>query len=179
MHRFAFRRLLLASLVATGALLSGCVVVGGSSSGAGNAPPTEQSVQIDAAGALTTDPGTGVAILVERVDDTHWDIQTTCDTTKSGAPCNFEIFARSTGIALATTSKLEGNDYVDQGSGEIHAELETSTGIDEFTFQAGSGESVELEAYLDGDPASRYVFWVGRGVVHAGLATNPALFVPN
>jgi len=160
--------------------LSGCIIAHdtGTTSGGTAPPPGEQSVQIDPGGALTTDPGSGVAILVEHESGTRWNVQTTCDTVKSGAPCSFEIFTRSPGITLATTSQLEPNDFVDQGQDNLHAVLQTSTGIDAFSFDAAVGQSVELEVYLDGESAARYVFWVGRGVTHAGIATNPALFVP-
>ena len=178
-------------------MVSGLVFTGGgcfvhdnttstSSNGSGKPPPpTEVSVSVDKGGALTTDPGSGVAILVEYEGATpgdaassRWNIQTTCDTLKSNYACSFDLYARSNSIRLANTISTEGGDFVDQQSGQLHAGLNTSADIDGFTFDVPQGQDVEVETYLDGQPAASYVFFVGSGVTHAGVATNPALFIP-
>lgn len=165
---------------------SGCFVHDESSSTGGHPPPpTEASVSIDKGGALTTDPGQGVAILVEYVGPSpttagasRWNVETTCDTLKSTYACTFDIYARSAGIKLIDTPNAKSDDYVDQATGLLHAGFNTSSDIPGFTFDVPQGQNVELEAYLDSQSAAQYVFFQGSGVTHAGVPTNPVLFVP-
>ena len=105
-------------------------------------------------------------------------METTCDTLKSTYACTFDIYARSAGIKLVDTPNAKSDDYVDQATGLLHAGFTTSSDIPGFTFDVPQGQNVELEAYLDSQSAAQYVFFQGSGVTHAGVPTNPVLFVP-
>jgi hypothetical protein len=161
---------------------SGCIVVHDHDDGSSNPPPPppdEDSEVIDHGQALTTDPGSGVAILVEYEGGTSWNIQTTCDTDKSGYSCPFDIYIRANSLTSTGGIELEGSDYIEQNADEIHAAFDTESDVDGITFQTGQNESVELEVYVDGNSAAPYVFWVGHNETHTGALSNPAIYIPN
>jgi hypothetical protein len=166
------------AVLALGMSAAGCIVVHDHGDGP-PPPPNEDQEVVDQGQALTTDPGSGVAILLEYEGGTDWNIVVTCDTLKSQVSCPFDLYVRANNVSFTGAIDLESNDYVDQSASEIHASLDTDIDVDGLTFSTGDGDSIELEVYVDGNDAAPYVFWVGNGVTHAGALTNPAIFIPN
>lgn len=169
---------LLAALAAS----SGCIIVHDSNDTPhGNVDPAHvDAVDIDVSeGELTTDPGAGVSIIVEYGGQGRWNVFFTCDTEKSGYACHFDLYSRSRGIRVLADHDIEGDDYIEAYDDQLHAAFDTDFDTDGYTFDTPLGEPVEIEAYIDGDNAHPFIFWIGDGLVHdKGAPTNPTVFIP-
>ena len=83
-------------------------------------------------------------------------------------------------ITNAVGEKLENKDAVTtSGDGSVHFFAVTSTDVDGITFDTAPGAVVELEAYLDGQPDPRFIYWFGDQILHAGSPTDPVDFAPS
>jgi hypothetical protein len=136
-------------------------------------------VHIDTGQGLTTKPGDGVGVFVEYDGGGVWKLWTTCDTNKSGVTCGFDLYATAEGLSVLGLDDTEGSDFVDVGGKAAHASFDTASDTDGVTFQTKPNAVLELEAYIDGDSASPYVFWVGDGQVHSGAPSLVTDFWPN
>lgn len=175
-HRF----LVAASLGVAAACSSGCIIVNDNPPPpTGSRPAHVDAVDIDISeGELTTDPGLGVSVIVEYAGSGRWNVNTTCDTETSQYACHLDLYVRGRGVRVLSDLDLEGNDYIEEYGDQLHAAFDTDYDRDGLTFDTPLGEEVEIEAYLDGDNAHPYVFWIGNGAIHEGAPTNPTVFLP-
>jgi hypothetical protein len=105
-----------------------------------------------------------------------------CDTALSGIPCEWDVYASSTGDEdLAVTGQgLNREDWiVEDGDGGIEVYTTTALELDTVTIQAEPGASLRFAVWLDArfldrDAApQRFVYWVGEtGVLHAGAPSR-------
>jgi hypothetical protein len=180
-----------------GAAITGCIIDDGGSSG-GTQPPPDTTRQLDDPKqvsitpdkTLDSPPGQGVGLFVEYVTGGHWHVWTTCDSLVasnadgSTPVCSFDAFLSvvdgSGKITNALGEKLENKDAVTtSGDGSVHFFAETSTDVDGITFDTPPGAVVQLEAYLDGQPDPRFIYWYGDQILHAGSPTDPVDFAPS
>jgi hypothetical protein len=170
---------------------------GGGPGGFAGGPPsgTPDQVTIDTGATLNATAGTGVGVFVQYATGGHWTVFTSCDTNTPTNPdhvaCNFDVIV--TGLTRdVTLSNPEGQnlspgDIVEiQQDGSLHLGTTTSTGLDGFTFDAPQGAGIELAIYLDGsaydsqgNPNARFIYWIGKGVLHDGSPTNPVDITPS
>lgn len=143
---------------------------------------TPKQVAITPDKTLQADAGEGVGIFVEYVAGGRWHVWTACDTNKSKAACDFEVFAipeQGAKISNVQAEALESGDVAEElTDGSAHLSTSTSTELDGMTFDATPGAVVELEVYFDGIPDSRVVFWFGNDTLHTGAPTDPVDFLP-
>lgn len=185
---------LLAVAACLGAASGGCILVDDSSPGGGgyNTPPDEtpvdpQLVTIDADATVSADPGEGVGVFVEYTTGGHWRVFTACDyntPTNPGYPCTFDVFAtpldKGADISNAKGEELSGYDTISlQSDGSVHLYAENTVGLNGVTFDTPPGATIELEVYLDGQANPRFIYWVGKDVLHTGAPTNPLDFQPS
>ncbi len=149
-----------------------------------------KEVSITPGKTLDSPPGEGVGIFVEYAEGGHWHVWMTCDSLLFKNPdgsvpsCAFDAFLTvvddSGKISNAKGEKLEDKDAVAvSGDGTVHLFTETSTDVDGMTFDTAPGAVVELEAYLDGTPDPRFIYWFGDQVLHTGSPTDPVDFRPS
>jgi hypothetical protein len=179
---------------AAGAMSTGCFFVDDGGGHHGDMPPdtstpgdtgnqnpdnlTQVAIQPDQ--ALSAGPGEGVGIFVEYRSDGKWHLWTTCDTFTSKAVCSFNIFATLPAAHLQyATDQVEGYDQVkDLGDGQVELIVDTDSDVDGLVLEADVGAPLTLEAYLDGNDAAPFVYWVSDNVIHTGAPDNPVQFVP-
>jgi hypothetical protein len=174
--------------------LTGCVIVDGDSdydddrtTVIDNGTTTTDNPRlenIDTDVALDSKLGDGVGVFVEYYLGGRYRIWTTCDTNFSGVTCPFDIYTSvdTASIIDATTEEnLEGYDSItvkpNQGTVDLH--FETDGDYDAATIDVTPGAILRVEAYVDGQPDSRFVYWFGNGVLHEGAPTNPVDFSPS
>jgi hypothetical protein len=180
---------------ALGTTTAGCIIDDGG--GSGGPPPEEtrplddpKEVSITPDKTLSSAPGEGVGLFVEYGTGGHWRVWMTCDSLVAQHAdgtypvCGFDAFLTvvdGTGpITNAKGDELEGKDAVtSSGDGSVQFYAETSTDIDGITFDTAPGAVVELEAYLDGQPDPRFIYWFGDQILHAGAPTDPVRFRPS
>jgi hypothetical protein len=156
-------------------------------------PTNVLKMDIDTGGHLVADPGKAVGIFAEYTAGGQWLLWTTCDTTSSGYLCGFDIVASvKAGEALAVenqTADLEDTDKVLRvDDGAVRLIFETDTDTDGVWLTAPAGETLELDAELDGgDPVicdrntgvcQQIVSWPSGGAVQVGAPSNPVDLVP-
>jgi hypothetical protein len=190
--------LTLATSVALGSALTGCFIIQEdrhSSSPPDDTavdpppavePPAQQEpkqVAIEPDKALQWDAGEGVGMFVEYTSGGHWHVWASCDTNVSFEVCNFEAFvtvASGDKLSNLQADTLENGDIVEElEDGALHLATRTSSEFDGMTFDATPGGVIALEAYLDGDPDPRILYWFGDGVLHEGSPTDPVEFKPS
>jgi hypothetical protein len=157
-------------------------------------PAPEQEIArqaIDTGEALEVEPGAGVGVALAYEGDGTWRLSTTCDTSVSGALCEFDVVVRSAGeddLVLQEDAELEPSDeafFLDPFALELL--LETGEDLDEVTFSASPGAVLRLTVWLY-DPVAesrfdwtrdpRLISWVGHGAVNWGAPTNPMELEP-
>ncbi len=176
------------------AALSGCIIVddnndydNGNTTIIDNGTTTTDKprlVNIDSDVALDSKPGDGVGVFVEYYVGGRYRIWTTCDTNFSGVTCPFDIFTSvdtSSIIAATGEEDLESYDSItvqpDQGIVDLH--FETDGDYDAATIDVTPGAILRVEAYIDNQADSRFVYWFGDGVLHEGAPTTPVDFSPS
>ncbi|MFO0760848.1 MAG: hypothetical protein U0359_30505 [Byssovorax sp.] len=181
--------------LAAGVASIGCIVEDGSG---GTNPPPDTTPQLDDPRevsitpdkTLDSPPGEGVGMFVEYATGGHWHVYTTCDSLVtsnndgSQVSCAFDAFFTvvdgSGKITNAVGENLEGKDAVTvAGDGTVHLFADTDTDTDGITFDTAPGAVIELEAYLDGNPEPRFIYWFGDTILHAGAPTDPVQFRPS
>lgn len=144
-------------------------------------PQTISQVAIQPDQTLNAPPGEGVGIFVEYRADGKWHISTTCDTFYSKAVCSFDMFVSMDPALLRTyaTDQVEGYDEVkDLGDGQIEFIADTDSDTDGLVIEGEPGALLQLEVYLDGSSAEKFVYWVSDDVMHPGAPSNPVQFLP-
>jgi hypothetical protein len=138
-------------------------------------------VSIDPGAALESKPGEGVGIYVEYAAGGKWRIWTSCDANTSKAICIFDLYAdvaSSATLSDIAGEGIEGADEVALQDGAAYFHAETASDVEAMTFTTTPGAIVRLTAYLDNNAATRFVYWVGNGVLHEGAPTDPVDFQP-
>jgi hypothetical protein len=150
--------------------------------GPGAPTVTPKVVGIDTGQTLQSKAGDGVGLFVEYAAGGHWHLWTTCDTATSNLACAWEVYATpdtNSSISNARGESLESNDVVEMSGASVHFVASTAMGTQGVTFDANAGATVRLEVMLDGALEPRYVYWVDKGVLHAGAPTDPVDFSPS
>jgi hypothetical protein len=175
---------------------SGTVVVSGGTTTSDPAPsdpapsdptpvdttPAVADITIDPGASMSASPGEGVGLFVQYAGDGHWDVFTTCDTSISGASCNFDVLVSADpSVALWNVegADLDPGDTLSLNSdGSIQLVTDTSFGMNGMSFDAEPGATIEIDVLLDGDTAERFVYAVSDGALLQGVPTNPVDFTP-
>ncbi len=150
-------------------------------------PPVVDLV-IDSGGQVALQPGAGIGVAVEYAEGGAWSVTTSCDTTLSGAVCDYDLLVSTdfdSPIAGFEGLGLEGYDELfapDELA--LQAAFETAEDADGFGFTTSPGATVRVSALLydpvygwSDDP--RVISWVGDGAVHRGAPTNPVDLTPD
>jgi hypothetical protein len=178
---------LLSTLAAAASLSlfgAGCVVDASADPGVVVTDPTPAiaDVTIDTGAAMAASPGEGVGIYVEYAGDGHWNVFTTCDTSISGASCNFDLVVssdESTSIGAVEGSDLGPTDSLTlQSDGSIRLVADTDYGMNGFSFDADPGATIELDALLDGEAQPEFIYAISDGALLKGMPSNPVDFTP-
>ncbi len=149
-------------------------------------PPVEEpmaSSAIDTGATLADiEPGRGAGAFVEYESGGKWHVYTACDTELSGTGCMWDIIvsvADGDEITTFDRDQLEGSDTLDWYSPQsVQLLTNTTYDFDGFRLEATAGAPLVVDVYLDGDPAPKYIYWVGDGALHRGAPTNPIELVP-
>lgn len=144
--------------------------------------PPSGPMKIDTDATLNATPGEGVGVLVEYASGGEWHIHTTCDTNVSAAVCNFDLTAtlKDGLFEVVESDNVEGADtlkVVEASQAVLHAE--TASDTDGMRILAAPGAILRLDVKLDGQPESRFVYWMSNGVVNEGAPMNPVEFEPS
>jgi hypothetical protein len=174
------------SVLGTGCIIdgngSGTVVVSDDDPTPIDTTPAIADVTIDPGASMSASPGEGVGLFVQYSEDGHWDVFTTCDTSISGASCNFDVLVSadpSVIIENVEGADLESSDTLSLLSdGSINLVTDTSFGMNGMSFDADPGATIEIDVLLDGETAQRYVYAVSGGALVQGVPTNPVDFTP-
>jgi hypothetical protein len=144
--------------------------------------PAIADVSIDPAASMDASPGDGVGLFVEYAGDGHWNVFTTCDTSISGASCNFDVVISADPSVVL--SRVEGQDLNDfdtlslDGDGSIRLVTDTDFGMNGVSFNAAPGATIEVDMLLDGVEQPEFVYAVSDGVLLRGVPSNPVDFTP-
>jgi len=182
---------------AAAALLVGCVVEsstsrsggGGTGGYAGGITPSNTSTQpmvvkVDPDQTLVATAGNGVGVFSEYRTGGHWHLWWTCDTQITGLSCGYRV---AVSVNNGTITNLDGqslhaSDQLTQlTTQDVVAATLTAAEISEIFFDAAPGESIELDAQLNGERNGAFLFFVQSGQVNGGYAgtlTDPLILEP-
>jgi hypothetical protein len=186
---------------AAAALLVGCVVEsstsrsgggggGGTAGGyAGGVTPSNTSTQpmvvkVDPDQTLVATPGNGVGVFSEYRTGGHWHVWWTCDTQITGLSCAYQV---AISVSSGTISNLDGrslpaSDQLTQPTTQdVIAATLTASDVSEIFFDAAPGESIEVDAQLNGERNGAFLFFVQSGQVNGGYTgtlTDPLILEP-
>jgi hypothetical protein len=140
-----------------------------------------QEVTIDTDQTIVAEPGLGVGLYVEYATGGKWHITTTCDTETAEnvnrVPCAFDAHlsvGSGASITKVTGEALEGADSAQlTTSGEADISFVTGSDQDGVHIEATPGAPLRIEMYLDNQPAPRFIYWIGKSVLHQGAPTDP------
>ncbi len=166
---------------------------GGGSGGAGTPSSTPSSTQpalaiVDTNQTMTASPGQGVGVFVQYQSGGHWNIWWTCDTDKTGLPCNFDVTASVTSGTITNVGgrSVQAGDAVNQATSEqVEALTTTTTGVDGMTFDTPIGAMppiVTVDARVDGTQSGTFLFFVQNAKINGdypGTLTDPLMFEPS
>lgn len=133
------------------------------------------------------EPGRRTALFVEYASGGHWRAFVSCDTSRSEAPCEWDVIASSahplTDIELGHASGggwTEPSPAADEGSvlSGIRFVASTTTDLEGVRFTTTPGAAVRLDVVLDGVPEGRFLHWVGGGAIHRGAPVSILDLVP-
>lgn len=137
---------------------------------------------IDPDAVMSLSPGDGAGFFVEYASGGHWDVFTTCDTSTSGASCNFDaVISADPDVALSGvegTNLGSGDSVLLQSDGSVRLVTDTSFGTNGLHFDAEPGATIEFDVLLDGEPQPRFVYAVSDGALLEGVPSNPVDFSP-
>ena len=137
-------------------------------------------VWIDTDATMTFDEGRGVGVFIEYERGGRWWISTSCDTVYSGYACAFHVDATFDSGIVPEVVYSTGDERIEASLGRLgitqYVAYESQVvGFDVFP----SGTSVQFAVYIDGEPETRYTYWVGDNAVHYGAPSNPLELVPS
>ena len=144
------------------------------------ASPTIYEATIDPGEQLETTPGDGAGAFIEYESGGRWHVFTACDTNLSDLTCTWDVLVSAdTEITNFDDEDLEaGDDVFRQGDYAVLLQAYTDVELDGFFFETEPGETVRVEAWLDGRRDARFIFWVGDGGLHRGAPSNPIDLTP-
>ncbi len=174
-------------------LLAACVMRTSSSNNNNNNNnnnnPQPITVVVDTNQTMNNTPGgEGVGVFVQYAAGGHWHVWWTCDTNKSGLPCDFVVTMTGAGFANATPSAFEANDTLDTTvANRLVATTHTTTGIDAVDFVATPGTDVTIDTSVSGLRDGSFFFWVGDDSSgkpaingnYQGQLSDPLIFEPS
>jgi len=154
-----------------------------SSSGGGAAGPVQPVlVTVDTGKTMNADPGDGVGVFVEYGAGGHWNVWWTCDTTKTGQSCTFDVHVRAQSGALANVQAaqlVDGDTAVAPSPQEVQAHTTTTSSLTGVAFDSDPGAVIVIDARIGGVADPAYFFFVQDGQVNGGFQgklTNPLMF---
>jgi hypothetical protein len=147
-------------------------------------------VVVDPNRTMNASPGQGVGVFTQYQTGGHWNIWWTCDTTKTGLSCPFDVTvsANSGTIANAAGQSLQRTDSLDQASADqIEVTTTTTTAVQGVTFDTVLADStatpiITVTAELNGVADPSYFFFVQDGEINGGFQgnlTDPLMFEPS
>jgi hypothetical protein len=148
------------------------------------ANPTPLVVVVDDNRTLTATPGQGVGVFIEYQTGGHWHVWWTCDSSVTGLSCTFEVGAA---VATGVISNVQSEGAPAQSSvsatpRQVIVSTVTTSELDGVWFDAPAGQSVEIDAQLNGTRDGHFLFFVQDGVVNGGYTgtlTDPLVFSPS
>jgi hypothetical protein len=148
-----------------------------------NTPDPIAESTIDTGATLADiEAGGGAGAFVEYEAGGKWHVFTTCDTKLSGYSCTWDIIvavSSANEMSNYEAEDLESDDYLDwYGKRAVRFVGDVTDDFDGFLVDATPGATLSVDVYLDGDPAPRYIYWVGAGGLHQGSPTNPIKLTP-
>lgn len=152
-----------------------------------SSPPPSTNVEsatIDTGASMAEmEPGRGVGAFVEYSAGGSWSVYTTCDTEISKLSCEWDIIVSADTAAEIydfLPDRLESSDYLEwEDERSVRMVTTTSTDFDGFFVETAPGATLRVDVFLDGQPAPRYIYWVGDGGLHKGSPTNPIDLFPS
>jgi hypothetical protein len=182
------------SLVLVMPLLGACVVRSDHSNNSNNNNnqnnnPQPVTVIVDTDQTMTDTPGgDGVGVFVQYAAGGHWHVWWTCDTNKSGLPCDFTVDMSGSSITNAKPSAFETNDSLDTTTpNRLVATTHTTVGVEAVDFDATPGANVTLDVSVSGLRDGGFFFWVGTDANgkpaingnYQGQLSDPLVFSPS
>jgi hypothetical protein len=158
--------------------------VGGTS---GAAPQQPMLVVVDPNRVMNATPGQGVGVFTEYQTGGHWRVWWTCDTSKTGEPCYFNVIASlAPGDGTITNTagiSLQSGDALSQDTPQsVRASTTTTATIEGMTFDTPLGATITLDASLGGLKDGSFLFFVQDGKINGGYAgtlTDPLELQPS
>jgi hypothetical protein len=155
-----------------------------------NPPTTPLAVVVDTNQTMTAPSpqgfgGQGIGVFVEYRAGGHWHVYWACDTSLSGAPCNFTvgISVTDSSIANATPTNFGPNDTMTSTTSQVSAATTTTTQVDTVDFDATAGGKITLQANIPSLPSDgSWFFFVQDGQVNGGYngpLSDPLIFEPS
>jgi hypothetical protein len=141
-------------------------------------------VVVDTDRVLTATPGQGVGVFTEYRGGGHWHVWWTCDTAVSQSTCTFEINVAVSGGVISNVQS-EGaavQSWVAATPRQVTVSTVTSTELDGITFDAPAGQSIQVDAQLNGTRDGQFLFFVQDGIVNGGYMgqlSDPLVFSPS
>jgi hypothetical protein len=141
-------------------------------------------VKVDPDQTLVATPGNGVGVFSEYRTGGHWHVWWTCDTQITGLSCGYRV---AISVSNGTISNLDGrslpaSDQLTQPTTQdVVAATLTASDTSEIFFDAAPGESIEVDAQLNGERNGAFLFFVQSGQVNGGYAgtlTDPLILEP-
>lgn len=146
----------------------------------GQQPSSPILAEIDTDETLTANPGEGVGIYTEYASGGHWYIWWTCDTRRSGRPCNFDVtvHVESGKMSNVRADKPLATDTVTSTTDgrDTTVRTRTTNNVTGVAFDTEPGAVISLTALVDKVPEPAYLFFVQNGKVNGGYKgrlTNP------
>ncbi len=155
---------------------------GGTTPGGADAGPgpsvTPLLVKVDANVTMTANPGDGVGVFNEYASGGHWHVWWTCDTNKTGQPCDFDVklSVASGAITNVRADQLLASDTLSTGTTPLEVQTSTTNGVAGVFFDTLPGAVVTLDAAVGGLRDGSFLFFVQDGKVnggYAGTVTDP------
>ena len=182
---------------AAAALLIGCVVEsssrrdGGGTAGGyaaagnySNGSTQPMVVKVDPDQTLVAAPGNGGGVFTEYRTGGHWHVWWSCDTQITGLSCEYRVaISVSNGVISNLDSQsLPASDQLTQPTTQdVVAATVTASDLSEISFDASPGESIEVDAQLNGERSGAFLFFVQSGRVNGGYTgtlTDPLILEP-
>jgi hypothetical protein len=141
-------------------------------------------VDVDPNRTMSATPGDGVGVFTQYQTGGHWYVWWTCDTSKTGLSCDFDV---SVTVSTGTIANVVGQDAtIAAFSQEIEVRSTTTTAVAGVTFDtvvpSGTTPIITLDAKLGGVSDPAYLFFVQDGSVnggYSGMLTDPLMLEPS
>ncbi len=131
---------------------------------------------------IDVEPAIGAGLFVETTSAGEWTLITACDSEYSGYACDWDVVVsvspgqRLSAVELWDDERTDGVFRID--SGALQWLTLTGGDLDGLTFEAPIGETVRVDALLDGASDPRFIFWNLDGAVQGGAPSDPVDMQP-